>query len=345
MDSFFGIGIAELFFIAIIALVVLGPERLPGAIREVMKVVRTLRNLTTELTSQFSDEIKTFDDLNPQKLLREMIDDPDGKKAQADKAKVAAKPGATAKSTPAKSATAKPSTSKPTTTKPATPSTTAKPATTKPATAKPATVTAKPAAIVSAPAADAPAEANMVETDTGETSAIEGSTVDGVAVPEASTLGKSDAEIADGSAPDHSGIVEKTTETATETATASVGVFDANTSAVSSAEDSASDEPGDKRSADGDAPTQPSMTSATVDAETDADDEPSILPPHLAHKVDAEPAPSPVPSQVDVPEVELPPVASTPEPTAETVGDVPRRSPAHVNGAHVNGTSKVEGEA
>ena len=30
MDSFFGIGMMELFFIALIALIVLGPERMPG---------------------------------------------------------------------------------------------------------------------------------------------------------------------------------------------------------------------------------------------------------------------------------------------------------------------------
>ena len=47
MDSFLGIGIAELFFIAILALVILGPERLPGALREVAKVIRYVRNLTS----------------------------------------------------------------------------------------------------------------------------------------------------------------------------------------------------------------------------------------------------------------------------------------------------------
>ena len=78
MDSFFGIGIPELFLIAIIALVVLGPERLPGAIREVAKVLRTVRNLTTELTSQFSDEMKALDDINPRKLLQELTADLDG---------------------------------------------------------------------------------------------------------------------------------------------------------------------------------------------------------------------------------------------------------------------------
>jgi sec-independent protein translocase protein TatB len=99
MNSFFGIGIGELFFIAIIALVVLGPERLPGALREVGKFFRIIRDMTNELTSQFSDEIKVLDELNPQKILRELTDDPD-EKAKAAKTATAAKPAAKPQVTP-----------------------------------------------------------------------------------------------------------------------------------------------------------------------------------------------------------------------------------------------------
>ena len=117
MNSFFGIGFMELFFIAVLALIVLGPERLPGAIREVAKHARTLRSLSSELTSQFSEELKALDDINPQKILRELTEDPAEEKKPA---------------TPAKSATAKPSsTNKATTPKPGTngSGSTAKPAT------------------------------------------------------------------------------------------------------------------------------------------------------------------------------------------------------------------------
>jgi sec-independent protein translocase protein TatB len=85
MDSFFGIGIAELFFIAIIALVVLGPERLPGTIREVSKFFRQIRNISNELSSQFSEEFQALDEINPKKLLRELtedFDDDDNKNAK-----------------------------------------------------------------------------------------------------------------------------------------------------------------------------------------------------------------------------------------------------------------------
>ena len=117
MDSFFGIGMMELFFIALIALIVLGPERMPGAIREVMKTIRYVRNLSNELTSQFSEEFKDLEDLNPQKILQEIAGDLDeeegGKKTATTKpgaAKPAPKPAAakpapkTATQTPAKPA-------------------------------------------------------------------------------------------------------------------------------------------------------------------------------------------------------------------------------------------------
>jgi sec-independent protein translocase protein TatB len=117
MDSFFGIGITELFFIAIIALIVLGPERLPGAIREFSKFMRTIRNLSSELTSQFSEEMKALDEINPTKILRELTEDPaEANKDQAKSSAQAAKPAAT--KTAAKPA-AKPATGSATAAKPA----------------------------------------------------------------------------------------------------------------------------------------------------------------------------------------------------------------------------------
>ncbi len=77
MNSIFGIGPLELFFIAILALVILGPERLPGAIREGAKYFRMLRNMSGELTSQFSEELKALDDINPKKIMNEMMEELD----------------------------------------------------------------------------------------------------------------------------------------------------------------------------------------------------------------------------------------------------------------------------
>jgi sec-independent protein translocase protein TatB len=74
MDSFFGIGIFELVMIAVIALLVLGPERLPGAMREVAKYMRQLRNVSSEFQSQFSDELKMLDEMNPRRIINDVLD-------------------------------------------------------------------------------------------------------------------------------------------------------------------------------------------------------------------------------------------------------------------------------
>lgn len=69
--NLFGIGMPELIFIAVIALIVLGPQRLPGVMREVAKFIGQLRSLTNELTSQFSEEIAMLEELDPRKLIDE----------------------------------------------------------------------------------------------------------------------------------------------------------------------------------------------------------------------------------------------------------------------------------
>ena len=94
MDSFFGIGFAELFLIAVVALVVLGPERLPETMRTLAKFLKQLRALYNELISQFDTEIKVLDDINPQKLLKELVDqlDDEGNKTPKSDAKRSASP-------------------------------------------------------------------------------------------------------------------------------------------------------------------------------------------------------------------------------------------------------------
>lgn len=127
MDSFFGIGLAELFFIAVIALVVLGPKRLPETMRQVARAWGQVRNLTRELTAQFSEEIKTLEELNPQNLLKELADDLEGN------------------AKPAKPTTAKANALKPASTRATMPTTTAQGVKPTPAQPKSATIAAKPA--------------------------------------------------------------------------------------------------------------------------------------------------------------------------------------------------------
>lgn len=110
MDSFFGIGLPELFFIAVLALIFLGPERLPSTLRQIAKAWGYVRNLGRELTAQFSEEFKSLEDLDPRKILNEMADEEMAKdlgiKQPSKPAKPAAKPAAktTTNTTSAKTA-------------------------------------------------------------------------------------------------------------------------------------------------------------------------------------------------------------------------------------------------
>lgn len=105
MNSFFGLGPMELLLIIFIALIVLGPQRLPGTIREVMKYWRYFRNLSSELTSQLGEEFKDMEDLNPQRMLEDLAKELDEEVEQTKTAAGVNKPAK--KSTAAKTAAAK----------------------------------------------------------------------------------------------------------------------------------------------------------------------------------------------------------------------------------------------
>lgn len=172
MEGFFGIGIQELILIAIVALIVLGPERLPATFREIAKFIRYVRNLTNEFTAQFGDDFKALEDLDPRRMLQREIESID---AEENKSKPApAKPTTTtAKPKPATSTTAKTTTT--TTAKPATSTTTAKSTTSSTATS---TTTAKPATTQAAPAAETTvATASAADPASSETASPESSAV------------------------------------------------------------------------------------------------------------------------------------------------------------------------
>lgn len=83
----FGIGGAEFVIIALVALFIFGPERLPGAVKSAAKMLHDVRRWTTkaraDLTDTLGPEFENFDlaDLNPkrfvQKHLLEGLDDVD----------------------------------------------------------------------------------------------------------------------------------------------------------------------------------------------------------------------------------------------------------------------------
>ncbi|GIV71163.1 Sec-independent protein translocase protein TatB [Caldilinea sp.] len=107
MDSFFGIGVMELFLIAIIALIVLGPERLPGAMRSIAGFMRQLREMSNEFTSQFSEEIKMLEEMDPRRIVSDALDPsktppPAGSQSSKTSSSSAAAPGATRSSAASK---------------------------------------------------------------------------------------------------------------------------------------------------------------------------------------------------------------------------------------------------
>lgn len=131
MDGFFGIGIQELILIAIVALIVLGPERLPATFREIAKFIRQVRNLTSEFTTQFGDDFKALEDLDPRRILqRELASIDEEEQVKENTAKGKTTPAKTTstttpKPTPAKATTPKTTTKSTTTTAKSTASTTA----------------------------------------------------------------------------------------------------------------------------------------------------------------------------------------------------------------------------
>jgi hypothetical protein len=135
----------------------LGPERLPSTLRQIAKYWGYARNLGRELTSQFSEEFKALEDLNPRKILNEMADEELAKDLNIKNVATTKKPTPKTTTSAAKSTTVtKPATS---TNKPAatTKSTTAKSPTTAKSTATAKTTGGKAATTKRETAEQAPA--------------------------------------------------------------------------------------------------------------------------------------------------------------------------------------------
>lgn len=63
MDSLFGIGGNELLIILLLAAVVLGPERLARAARELGRFIRNVKNYFSSLSSELKSELDTLDEM------------------------------------------------------------------------------------------------------------------------------------------------------------------------------------------------------------------------------------------------------------------------------------------
>lgn len=78
----FDVGLPEFMVLAIVAIFVFGPDRLPDVARQAGRLVRQLRDLVTSARSQLSDELGPefsnvdFKDMNPRSLVRKhLLDD------------------------------------------------------------------------------------------------------------------------------------------------------------------------------------------------------------------------------------------------------------------------------
>lgn len=74
--DFLGIGPLELIVVAIIALIVVGPERLPELAQSVGKTLRDLRAMSQGLTSEWQQELSTLTDIDTGEGLKETLTRP-----------------------------------------------------------------------------------------------------------------------------------------------------------------------------------------------------------------------------------------------------------------------------
>ena len=62
--NFFGIGEHELLIIALLAIIMLGPQRLAKVARKTGKLVRDLKAYFSALTDELNSELEILDELN-----------------------------------------------------------------------------------------------------------------------------------------------------------------------------------------------------------------------------------------------------------------------------------------
>jgi sec-independent protein translocase protein TatB len=115
MESFFGIGVFELVFIFIFALIFLGPERLPQVMRQILGFIRQVRELSSDITKQINDEFGDLGELDPRRQVKQMMDEVTTpvKKELNSTAKTTTTPKANPNATPKKSVAKTESAAKP----------------------------------------------------------------------------------------------------------------------------------------------------------------------------------------------------------------------------------------
>jgi len=70
MDSLFGIGGNELIIILILAMLVLGPEKVVRSARAIGKLIRDIKSYLTSLTGELKAELDVLDEIKEIKDLK-----------------------------------------------------------------------------------------------------------------------------------------------------------------------------------------------------------------------------------------------------------------------------------
>lgn len=77
----FEIGFGELVLVSLVALLVFGPEKLPGLVREVFAVIRKIRGIASSARDQINRELEIQElqqtILEQKRLLNETLNEPD----------------------------------------------------------------------------------------------------------------------------------------------------------------------------------------------------------------------------------------------------------------------------
>lgn len=97
----FGIGVPEMFVIAMVAMLVFGPDKLPDLARQAGKFLRTVRqmaeNAKDDLGREMGEDFSGINlkDLDPREMVRRnFLDDPDEKPAAVKETRIL-RPGET----------------------------------------------------------------------------------------------------------------------------------------------------------------------------------------------------------------------------------------------------------
>jgi sec-independent protein translocase protein TatB len=69
----FGIGVGELFVILIIAVVVIGPQKLPEVARTIGRLFATAKRTTNQLRDQMHEEVRKFEDIEEVKEFKSVV--------------------------------------------------------------------------------------------------------------------------------------------------------------------------------------------------------------------------------------------------------------------------------